>query len=238
LQVIGSCTSCHDNSIADGMPPDHLPTTAECDDCHTTSGWLPATFDHGGVLPGSCTTCHDGNIADGKDIGHVSTSEECDLCHSTVSWIPANFNHDGVTGSCSNCHDGATATGMDGSHFVTSRQCDYCHDTNFWTPLIFSHLSAGYPGDHRTNLICEDCHGGNTELATWPAPQYQPDCAACHATDFKPSAHKKFENPDSFYNLSELRDCTGACHQYTDSSLSTIKDMRPGPEHRVGDNEF
>jgi hypothetical protein len=92
------------------------------------------------------------------------------------------------------------ATGMGGTHFVTSLQCDYCHDTNFWTPLIFSHLSAGYPGDHRTNLICEDCHGGNTELVTWSAPQYQPDCAGCHATDFKPSAHKKFENPDSFYN--------------------------------------
>jgi len=67
---------------------------------------------------------------------------------------------------------------------------------------------------------------------------YQPACAGCHAGDFKPGAHKKYENPDTPYTVSELRDCTGACHVYTDSSLTTIKDSRPGPEHRVNAIEF
>ena len=49
--------------------------------------------------------------------------------------------------------------------------------------------------------------------------------------------HKKFENPDTKYNVSELRDCSGACHIYTDSSLTTIEKTR-NSEHRVSDSEF
>jgi hypothetical protein len=199
---------------------------------------MGAVFDHGQVTPGTCSDCHDGTIADGKDTGHISTESECDVCHSTFAWLPADFDHNGVTGSCSNCHDGSTATGTDSGHFITARQCDHCHDTNLWTPLNFSHLSAGYPGDHQRNLACVDCHGDNSEVVSWTSPEYQPDCAACHANDFKPSAHKKFENPDSYYDVSELRDCTGACHQYTNSSLTNIKESRPGPHHRVRDNGF
>jgi hypothetical protein len=38
--------------------------------------------------------------------------------------------------------------------------------------------------------------------------------------------------------VSELRDCNGACHMYTDSTLTEIKKNRPGPEHRVSDSDF
>ena len=100
------------------------------------------------------------------------------------------------------------------------------------------HTSPGYPGDHRGGLACTDCHGGNSDQVTWFAPAYQPDCAGCHAGDFEPGEHKKYENPDFFYTVSELRDCTGACHVYTDSSLTTIKKSRPGPEHRVNGSDF
>jgi len=81
------------------------------------------------------------------------------------------------------------------------------------------------------------CHGGNSETVTWKFPTYKPDCAACHADDYKSGPHKKVDTPKILYTVSELRDCSGACHQYTDSSLTTIKKIRNG-EHRVNDGDF
>ena len=43
---------------------------------------------------------------------------------------------------------------------------------------------------------------------------------------------------DVRYTVGELRDCTGACHVYTDSTMTTIKENRPGPEHRISAGEF
>ena len=234
----GSCSGCHDGVTATGKHAQHLATVADCDDCHTTNAWVPAVFDHGAVMPGSCSGCHNGTTATGKDAQHLQTTGECDACHSTVAWIPANFDHDMIVGSCSSCHNGTTATGINSGHFMTAQDCDVCHTTNFWLPINFMHASPGYPGDHRAGLVCTDCHGGNSDQVTWSAPAYQPDCAGCHAGDFKSGPHKKYENPDFFYTVSELRDCSGACHVYTDSSLTTIKDSRPGPEHRVNGSDF
>ena len=185
-----------------------------------------------------CTTCHNGTTSTGKPSGHVSTSAQCDECHSTIAWLPANFNHDQVTGSCSSCHNGTTAIGKPGGHFVTGMQCDECHTTNFWIPIDFRHSSPAYPGDHSGNLLCAACHKANSEVVTWSAPAYVPDCAACHANDFKPGPHKKYENPDTFYSISDLRDCSGSCHIYTDSGMTSIKKNRPGPEHRTTNGDF
>jgi hypothetical protein len=71
----------------------------------------------------------------------------------------------------------------------------------------------------------------------WSFPSLQPDCGGCHQSDFKPGPHKKYENPDTTYTASELRDCTGSCHIYEDSSLTRIKETR-SREHSVGDGEF
>jgi hypothetical protein len=111
--------------------------------------------------------------------------------------------------------------------------------TNGWIPDIFAHRGLAYePLDHRGNLPCTACHLANSEPVTYTAPAYQPDCAGCHANDYKEGPHKKHENPDVTYNVSELRDCTGACHVYTDATLTTIQKNRPGPQHRVSDGGF
>jgi hypothetical protein len=239
LQVLGSCQNCHNGMIATGKNPGHIVSSNLCEDCHTTYAWVPAVFDHAAVMPGTCSSCHNGMTATGKHPQHIQTMAECDDCHTSVAWLPASFDHAGVTGSCSTCHDGTTATGKNAGHFMTSLDCNGCHTRNAWLPSTFLHLSAGYPGDHRRQLECVDCHGANAEPVTWPFAAYQPDCAGCHAGDFKPGPHKKYENPDVTYNVNELRDCTGSCHVYTDATLTTIKDSRPaGSEHRVNANEF
>ena len=120
---------------------------------------------------------------------------------------------------------------------MTSLQCDRCHSNTRWTPIVLRHSSPNYPGDHRARLVCTSCHRGNAQTVTWPTPAYQPDCAGCHARNFKPGPHTRHKNPDTRYTVSELRDCSGSCHVYSDSSMSTVVKRRNG-EHRVSDGGF
>jgi hypothetical protein len=234
--VIGTCQSCHNGSLASGKPGDHLPTTAPCDDCHTTTAWLPARFDHADVT-GLCVSCHNGSIAMGKPANHIPTSTDCVQCHMTLAWTPASIDHTGVTGACANCHNGTIATGKPSGHFVTNLSCESCHSTTRWSPISFTHSSPNYPTGHRSRLECTSCHRSNSQLAPWTFPAYQPDCAGCHANDFKSEPHKKVDTPRVLYTVSELRDCTGSCHIYTNASLTTIKERR-NSEHRASEGEF
>jgi hypothetical protein len=170
----------------------------------------------------------------------VLTTNICEDCHSPATWSPVvTVDHNQVIGSCSSCHDGNAATGKNQGHFITARDCEVCHDPGAWIPHIYRHTGLAYePLDHRGNLACTECHQNNSDPVIWPSPGFQPDCAGCHANDFRSGPHKKYENPDVTYTVSELRDCTGACHVYTDSSMTTIKDNRPGPEHRINNGDF
>jgi len=108
-----------------------------------------------------------------------------------------------------------------------------------WLPHIYAHSGLPYePLDHRANLPCTSCHLTNADFINWRFPAYQPDCAGCHANDYKSGPHKKIENPDTKYLVGELRDCSGACHVYTDGTLSKISKNRPGPEHRISGGDF
>lgn len=162
------------------------------------------------------------------------STQTCEACHSPLTWSPViTTDHGNVLGSCTSCHNGNIATGTDNGHFITSLECDSCHNTQNWNSSNYVH-SGSYPGEHRTQLECLDCHTNNNEIIPWKFP-YGPDCAGCHANDYEADEHDKTGNV--FYNVSELRDCAGACHEYTDSSLSTIKKIR-NSEHRVSDSEF
>jgi len=107
---------------------------------------------------------------------------------------------------------------------------------------IFDHaegllvLCGGRDGEIGKALLKGESRLAEELAGAWAA--YAPDCAGCHANDYKTGPHKKTENPDTRYTVDELRDCTGACHVYTDSSLTTVKKFRPGPEHRVNKNDF
>jgi len=239
VSIAGSCAGCHDGVTATGKTPTHILSSDTCDDCHTTAAWTPALFDHSGVT-GNCGSCHDGVSATGKGPAHIATTNVCEDCHNTLVWMPADtVDHTQVLGTCSSCHDGATAPGKNSGHFTTSRDCGDCHESTVWIPHTFIHSTLPYePLDHRANLQCMACHETNSQVVTWTQPAYQPDCAGCHAVSFKSGSHRKHENPDVNYTASELRDCSGACHMYTDSSLTTIKESRPGPEHRISDGNF
>jgi hypothetical protein len=157
----------------------------------------------------------------------------------TAAWLPARVDHTTITGNCVSCHNGTSATGKPGNHFVTTIDCASCHTVTAFTPARnYLHTGAGYPGTHAQQLGCTDCHTSNAQTVPYRFPNYVPNCASCHAGNFQSGPHKKYETPNTVnYTVSELRDCTGACHIYTNSTLTTIKERRPS-EHRVSDGEF
>ena len=198
------CGLCHNNSRAPGKHAEHISSSNRCDDCHTDRTWTGARFDHGDVTD-DCSSCHNKEKAAGKPATHLPTTDECNNCHVTTGWRVTRVNHSAITGLCLGCHNGSISTGKSTTHFVTTHDCERCHSTARWIPLIlFRHDSADYPGDHRTGVICTDCHRTNNQvIASFFA--YNRECAACHADDYVPSAHNNLP-------ISDVTDCSGSCH--------------------------
>jgi len=193
-QVLGVCSSCHNNIIARGKGPFHVQTTAECNLCHTTLAWIPAAGgggaggapDHSGFSPAECAGCHNGVTASGKLPTHINSTDMCASCHQPfpASWAPvANsaVDHNEVLGTCSSCHNGTTATGKGPTHIITNDECDTCHAVSAWIP------ASGGPGggapDHSSFLPtdCAGCHNGvNASGKTATHINSTDMCASCH----------------------------------------------------------
>jgi hypothetical protein len=160
----------------------------------------------------------------------------CDSCHRTTAWLPPTFMHTGVTTGCTDCHKAGFATTQSTTHFITTQPCERCHTTTAWSPIkAYVHISTAYK-THSGSPACALCHINNNEVISG-APHkgnaaYKPACAWCHATQFKASSHKKTQSPTTvFYTVAELKDCAGACHEYTNNTFTTIKTNRTGHHH-------
>jgi hypothetical protein len=236
-QVIGTCVSCHNGAVATGKGSSHIPSGTDCQTCHTTNAWTPARFDHSAVAPHTCRSCHDAIHATGLPANHVVTAAQCDTCHGTLSWTPATLDHTTLTSNCVSCHNNRIALGLSPTHLSTALDCAVCHSYPDWTMLHFVHTAANYPGTHAAALTCASCHTSNTDQIPWPAPAEAGSCAGCHAPVFTAGHHPKTAGGLQ-YTVSELRNCTGACHVYSDATLGTIVKAVPGPYHRVSDVAF
>lgn len=77
--VTGTCVSCHNNSIVPGKPQSHVsPSSDVCDDCHLTTSWIPANYDHdsaGVVSTDSCIGCHATKYKSGPHLKTEKLSE-------------------------------------------------------------------------------------------------------------------------------------------------------------------
>jgi hypothetical protein len=247
--IVDNCSSCHDVGFATPKKVNHVATNQDCGVCHTTRSFFPATIDHTGpdVVGNRCDSCHNGTIATGKIDAtppHIDTSLDCSSCHTTATFVGGTWTHDSSSaGRCTDCHNGTDATGLppmgpQGHFVITSAQCDACHSTQGWAPTNnFSHMTLEYPGDHNLNVVCITCHTNNSEIIqSYRDSIYTGFCAACHANDYEPGPHKKQENPEAKYNVSELKNCAGSCHVY-DGNTNNILKTRNG-EHRVNDRDF
>ncbi len=220
--IVDNCASCHDAGFAVGKPSDHLPTNQDCGVCHTTTTFIGAGFDHTGIVD-NCESCHDGSTAVGKHADHIDTSLDCHNCHTTAIFVGGTWVHDASTaGRCDDCHSsGGGATFKPQNHLATTAQCDQCHVTTGWAPTNFSHDPNGnYPGDHRRDPGCVECHGATiSSTIPYPYPQYAPFCAACHANEFeRKDRHIGGENG----TIEQNKDCSGGgqgCHRVTQSEF-------------------
>jgi len=156
------CVSCHKADYDATSNPNHragrFPT--QCQGCHSTSGWRPASnVDHSKTrfpLTGAhqaveCSRCHVGGR-------YAGTTTDCYSCHRTSYDATSSPNH--------------RAAG-----FPT--QCQSCHTTSAWRPASFDHNKTRFPltGAHRP-LDCGRCHPGGRYSGT-PS-----DCYACHQSDY------------------------------------------------------
>jgi len=188
-----TCLTCHNGSYvsqgtgidatgARAMPNGHVSTSgAACSGCHATTAWLPAGFNHTGVVAGTCGTCHipGTNGAKTKPAGtaHIPVSgNACDACHKSTAlggFATHTMNHTNVsTTPCATCHS-ATYAGLGvrvkpsgNGHIPTAitdpQDCKTCHtSTAAWTTETMNH--NGIQGT--TGITCITCH-----LSTAPYP--------------------------------------------------------------------
>jgi hypothetical protein len=193
------CVSCHPNHDATTTPTgcidchrgdvnntvfDHAAVgdTTQCSECHTTTAWSPATFDHdtfgfaltgrhvqvacrdchlGGVWPGQptdCRTCHWTRHED--DPWRLALGEACETCHNTAGWAGAPYDHLAQTGFA-----------LAGGHATIA--CVSCHANHDATT---------------TPAGCGDCHAARGVSAGHPA--FATDCETCHTvTAWTPSTY-------------------------------------------------
>jgi hypothetical protein len=231
--VSAACATCHNGRLATGKPPRHLATNAPCETCHkTTTTFGGVRFDHKAVAA-PCATCHNGNLATGKPPRHIASNAPCETCHkSTVAFDVARMDHASMTAPCVSCHNVSKARGAGQNHFVAALPCEACHRITTWTSVTYRHASAAYP-NHGAAIGCIACHTANSQVVAFKFAAYKPDCAGCHAAEFRPQQHLKYVKPVAVpYSVAELKDCAGACHVYADKSLTTIQTRRP-KQHRV-----
>jgi hypothetical protein len=154
-----------------------------------------------------------------------------------LAWTPVKIDHSILTTGCAACHNNAGAVGKPASHMTTARECTTCHTYPDWNAINFRHATTLYPGQHHAVLNCDQCHTANSERVVYAAPANAGTCGGCHAKNFKADAHPKTVK-GQLYSASELTDCTGACHVYSDSTRATIAKGVRGPHHRVTDATF
>jgi len=128
-----------------------------CQSCHTTTAWLPGTFNHsatrfaltGAHVSQTCLACHGDGVYRGK-------SMVCLSCHTTDYNATTNPNH-------------RTA------QFPTG--CESCHTTTRWLGATFNHDGPWFPiysGKHRGKWnTCTQCHNNSANYREFT-------CLSCH----------------------------------------------------------
>ena len=161
-----ACVSCHLKDYQGTTNPNHVSSNfpQTCDQCHNTTSWLNATFNHsstGFPLTGN----------------HTVPPRQCTDCH-------VNNNYNLTNTACVSCHqndynNATTPVNHIAASFPTT--CETCHDTIQWTDAVFNHTSTGFQltGMHTVPpRLCTDCHVNNNYSLNSTL------CYTCHQKDY------------------------------------------------------
>ena len=163
-----ACASCHLKDFQGTTNPNHVAGgfSQNCQQCHTTVAWQPATFDHSSV--GFPLTN-----------AHATPPRVCADCH-------INNNYSLSSTACASCHlkDYNTATTpMNHVQLSFPTACEGCHDTVAWTDGKFDHSTTGFPLTNSHTVpprVCADCHINNNYNLT----SANTACVSCHLNDY------------------------------------------------------
>jgi hypothetical protein len=211
------CYSCH---AKDDAHKGQFGTA--CGTCHTTDGWLPATFDHsltkfpltGAHLKLVCTQCHtsadftslstDCYSCHAKDDAHKGQfGTDCGTCHTTDAWLPATFDHS------------LTKFPLTGAHAALA--CTQCHKNGVFTTL---------PTD------CASCH---------PDPSFHAglfagmSCDQCHNTSAWSPATFNLSHPNSCGEVTCINHENATCRDCHNANLSTSTCLKCHDSNNPGD---
>ena len=211
-QVRGTCSTCHNGTMAQGKGPMHILTDLECDACHTTLTWA-------GVAA--------------TPPNHIPTNATCGQCHTTgdFSQYSRTGTHLAVT-TCLRCHGAGagpftniTIVGVPGNHIpIGSADCNGsgCHSTANVNPggFVLGTANPAAPtlsvAGHATIASagisgCQGCHEAAPYLGMMAS-------SATAAADSRPQAFDKAHPATG--------DCTG-CHTTTPPFASNVTAGKP-----------
>jgi hypothetical protein len=174
------CYSCHQQDFNSVTDPNHVANNFnhDCTQCHTTTAWSPATFDHNQTqfpltgahltleciachangytgTPTDCYSCHQQDYNSVTDPNHVTNNfnHDCTQCHTTTAWSPATFDHNQTQFPLTGSHAMLPCLACHANGYTgTPTDCYSCHQQEYNNTTNPNHLAAGFP----TN--CESCH--------------------------------------------------------------------------------
>ena len=161
-----ACVTCHLKDFQGTTNPNHVSSNfpQTCDQCHNTTSWLNATFNHnstGFPLSGA----------------HTSPPRQCTDCH-------VNNNYNLTSTACVSCHQNDYNTATTPVNHIAAgfpTTCETCHDTVLWTDATFNHTTTGFQltGAHTVPpRVCTDCHTNNNYSLNSTL------CYSCHQKDY------------------------------------------------------
>jgi Zn finger protein HypA/HybF involved in hydrogenase expression len=182
------CFGCHQTDFTNTTNPRHTGFPTECNSCHTTAAWQPASFDHsktnfpltGAHMTTACAQCHINNIYAGTpntcgsstchlakynattNPKHTSAQfgTDCMTCHTTTAWVPSTFNHTTFFPIASGRHGPGTWT-----------LCTECHTTT----TDYKQFSCIQCHEHANKTNVDNDHRGENGYTYAPTSCYQ-----CH----------------------------------------------------------
>jgi len=181
-----TCFDCHQPAWEASEPPhEDAPFSAICEDCHSTTAWLPSSWSHDTDTEYPLTGAHIG--------------PDCESCHTVSPY--AN-----QSSLCVDCHESDYTNTLEPNHITNSipTTCEVCHSTDNWSSEEIDHDQTGFPllGAH-ASLNCAGCHADGYDIES--------ECQSCHMDDFTSTSNST--SPDhTQYGFSQ--DCLN-CHGQT-----------------------
>jgi hypothetical protein len=157
-----ACVDCHLDDYNGAQSPNHvaLGISTDCANCHSTSTWQGANFNHTGITNG-CITCHlaDYNATTNPNHAAAGFPTDCEACHDTNDWNNANFQHSFPINSgdhdnlaCGDCH-------LQPPNYQ-SFSCTHCHEHD---QQSMNGEHQGVPNYVWESNACYTCHPDGDE---------------------------------------------------------------------------